>query len=132
MQKLEQTKNSITITINKPIDEVFKFTTNPAKTHLWIPSIKKEVADNYPPAVGTIYKNCGEDGQWDTYKVTEFIDNQLFTLSDLENNYNVRYSYHPINDQQTEMTYFEWVNEGALSNPFTEDIIGNLKLVLES
>jgi len=32
-------ENKITIIINKPIREVFEFTTYPKNTHLWIPSI---------------------------------------------------------------------------------------------
>jgi len=30
------------------------------------------------------------------------------------------------------MEYFEWVEHGELSNPFTSDIIQKLKLVIES
>lgn len=32
-------ENKITVVIDKPINKVFEFTTNPKNTHLWIPSI---------------------------------------------------------------------------------------------
>ncbi|MCK4635383.1 MAG: hypothetical protein KAT04_05335 [Methylococcales bacterium] len=52
-------KNKITIIIDKPIEEVFEFTTNPKNTHLWISSIEEEIVDEYPPKIGTQYKNTG-------------------------------------------------------------------------
>ena len=77
-------------------------------------------------------------GEWykisdeDFYKVVEFQNNKIFTLSDLDNNYHVKYTYRKINDNQTEMEYFEWMENGDLSNPFTDDIIQKLKSVMES
>ena len=44
-------ENKITVIINKPIGEVFEFTTNPKNTHLWIPSIEEEIAEEYPPKI---------------------------------------------------------------------------------
>jgi len=124
-------ENKITIIINKPIEEVFEFTTNPKNTHLWIHSISEEVAEEYPPKIGTQYKNKGKDSDWDFYKVIEIQNNEIFTLSDLGNNYHVRYTYRKLNDNQTEMEYFEWMQDGDLKNPFTKEIFGTLKLVME-
>ncbi|MEI7563640.1 MAG: hypothetical protein WCJ39_08670 [bacterium] len=50
-------ENKLTIIINKPINEVFEFSTNPKNTHLWVDSIKEEITNEYPPKMGTIYKN---------------------------------------------------------------------------
>lgn len=124
-------KNKITIIINKSIDDVFEFTTNPINTHLWIPSIKKEICEEYPPKIGTKYKNCGDDENWDEYKVSNYIHNKEFELQDLEKNYVVKYSYKSLETNKTEMEYYEWVNEGELENPFTNEIILNLKKVME-
>jgi uncharacterized protein YndB with AHSA1/START domain len=41
------------VRINKPISEVFEFTTNPANTAKWIDSVEGEKADAYPPEIGT-------------------------------------------------------------------------------
>ena len=125
-------ENKITIIINKPVEEVFEFTTNPKNTHLWIPSIEEEIAEQYPPKIGTQYKNRGDDSDWDFYKVVEFQKDKIFTLSDLEDNYHVKYTYRKIDDNQTEMEYFEWMKNGELGNPFTDDIIQKLKSVMES
>ena len=124
-------ENKITVIIDKSIDEVFEFTTNPQNTHLWIPSISEEVADEYPPKINTKYRNRGDNNNWDEYKVVDYQKNKVFILSDLDDNYFVKYTYRQLYNNKTEMEYFEWMTEGKLSNPFTEDILGNLKKVME-
>ena len=62
-------ENKIIVVINKPIEEVFEFTINPKSTPLWISSIQEEIAEEYPPKIGTQYKNRGEGNNWDFYKV---------------------------------------------------------------
>ena len=125
-------ENRIKIVINKPVGEVFEFTTNPKNTHLWIPSITEEVCDEYPPRIGTVYKNHGDDSDWHTYKVTELEPSKTFTLTDEKGNYSVRYTYMKIDDNTTEMEYYEWVRERELDNPFTGDIFLLLKRVMEN
>jgi len=80
---------------------VFEFTIDPKNTPKWIFSIKEEVSDCFPPKIGTKYKNTGDHSLWDFYKVVEFKEKQLFTLSDLDNNYHVRYSYESIDENKT-------------------------------
>ena len=124
-------ENKITIIIDKPVDEVFEFTTNPKNTHLWIPSISEEIADEYPPKINTEYRNRGNSTNWNKYKVVDFEKNKVFILFNLDDKYFVKYSYRKLNDNKTEMEYFEWMIEGELSSPFTEDIFENLKKVME-
>lgn len=123
-------ENKITVVIDKPIDKVFEFTTNPQNTHLWIPSISEEVADEYPPKINTKYKNRGKSDNWDEYKVVDIKKNEVFILSDLEENYFVKYTYRKLDNNKTEMEYFEWMTNGELSKPFTESILGNLKKII--
>jgi len=52
-------------------------------------------------------------------------------LSDLDENYFVKYTYRKLDNNKTEMEYFEWMINGELSKPFTEDILENLKKVME-
>ncbi len=125
-------QNKVTIIIDKSIEEVFEFTTNPKNTHLWIPSIEEEIAEEYPPKINTQYKNRGNDFKWDFYKVLEFEKNKVFTLTDLKGIYTVKYTYKKLEDNKTEMEYFEWVSKGELSNPFTKDILLKLKSVIEN
>jgi len=124
-------ENKVTVIINKPIDVVFEFTTNPKNTHLWILSVQEEVSDEFPPKIGTQYKNHGKDFVWDYYKVIAYELSKLFLLSDLEDNYHVRYTYKKLNDNKTEMEYFEWMKDGELKNPFTQSILDNLKSIME-
>jgi len=123
-------ENKITVVIDKPIDKVFEFTTNPQNTHLWIPSISVEVSDEYPPKINTRYKNRGESDNWDEYKVVDIKKNEVFILSDLDENYFVKYTYRKLGDNKTEMEYYEWMTNGELSKPFTESILGNLKKII--
>ena len=116
--------------LDKPIDKVFEFTTNPQNTHLWIPSISVEVSDEYPPKINTRYKNRGESDNWDEYKVVDIKKNEVFILSDLDENYFVKYTYRKLGDNKTEMEYYEWMTNGELSKPFTESILGNLKKII--
>ncbi len=124
-------ENLITVVINKPLGEVFEFTTNPKNTHMWIPSIEEEKAEQYPPKIGTIYKNRGKEPNWNTYKVVEFEKNKKFTLTNLENNFSVRYTYKKISDNKTEMEFFHWVRTGELGKSFTQAILNKLKEVME-
>jgi len=124
-------ENKIPVRINKSLEDVFKFTTNPEKTHLWIPSIVEEISEKYPPRVGTLYKNHGENSDWDCYIVSEFEKNKIFTLTDLKGIYTVRYTYEELDKNQTKMEYFEWMREGELKNPFTQDILLELKSIIE-
>ena len=124
-------ENKILIEIDKPVKEVFEFTINPKNTPLWISNIQEEISTEYPPVVGTIYKNRGDVGEWDFYKVIEFKKNQLFTMKISDGNYHVRYTYKKLSDVKTEMEYFEWVEKGELENPFTQDVLNKLKEVIE-
>ena len=123
-------ENKITIIINNSIEKVFAFTTNPKNTQSWIPSIVQETSTEYPPQIGTQYKNRGEKDEWEYYKVVAFVKNKIFTLSDLKNNYFVKYTYKKLSDKTTEMEYFEWVENGELEKPFTREILQQLKDIL--
>ena len=125
-------ENKITIIINKPIEEVFEFTINPKNTPLWIHSIAEEVSEEYPPKINTRYKNRGKDSDWNVYKVVEFRKNKIFTLTELDGNYSVKYTYNRLGENKTEMTYFEWVKKGEIQNPFTQKIIDKLKSAIEN
>ena len=124
-------ENNIIIIIDKPVKDVFEFTTNPKNTPFWIDSISEEVAEEYPPRIGTVYKNRSEGSVWSFYKVTEFKKDAVFMLSDLEGNYFVRYTYTPLDKNRTKMGYFEWVEKGELEKPFTHEILQKLKKVIE-
>ncbi len=125
-------KNKLTIVIDRPIGEVFEFTINPKNTPLWISHIKIEESSEYPPKIKTVYRNRGEEDNWDKYEVIGLKANSLFTLQSSDKRYFVRYTYEKINDKKTKMEYFEWVKSGELDNPFTQKVLEKLKEVIES
>lgn len=124
-------QNTIKVIINKSIEEVFEFTINPRNTHLWIDWISEEISDKYPPKIWTQYKNRWKNTNRDYYEVVEFQENKVFTLSDLQWNYHVKYTYTSIDKNITEMIYHEWMQDWDLPNPFTEKTLLALKYIIE-
>lgn len=122
----------LTILINKPIHEVFSFATNPENTPKWIESIVKEEASEWPATIGTTYKNQNTNGDWSEYSVTEYKETETFVLTKNDDNYHVRYNFIPVDENTTELEYFEWVTNGELEEPFTQEMLNTLKDVLET
>lgn len=124
--------NILKITINKPIEEVFEFTTNPGNTHKWVDFIETEETSEWPLKVGTIYRNKGSSGEWSEFELVELEPNKLFTLQKKDGSYSVRYTYTSLGDNETELEYAEWVRDGELEEPFTIDVLEGLKAIMES
>ncbi len=125
-------QNKISIIINSPIEEVFDFTTNPENTPRWIDGIEKEEVNQRPIALGTIYRNVDKAGIWTEYEVVQFEKNKSFELKQNNSTYHVRYTYDLMSEKITKLTYFEWVEEGELGNPFPPSVLEKLKIVLEN
>ena len=120
------------IQINRPVSDVFAFTTDPKNTSLWVNSIVHEETNEWPVKKGTIYKNRNKAGEWSEYEVTSFELNKLFVFSLKGGSYHVRYAFTPLSDNSCELEYYEWVDDGELSDPFTMDIMEKLKKILEN
>ena len=125
-------ENKLTIQINKPIVEVFAFTTNPQNTPLWLDSVVTEQVNEWPARQGSIYMNQDTDGNWSEYVVSEWRENEMFVWDKKNSNYHVRYIFTPVDENITELEYYEWVDTGELDKPFTQKILEKLKRVLEN
>lgn len=125
-------QNKLTIKINRPKSSVFDFTIEPDSTPLWIDFVASEKVDTRPIKLGTIYKNTGKDGKENTYFVSQFVEGEVFELQSMPAGYTVRYTYTGISETETELEYFEWVDEGELETPFTQNHLEKLKSIMET
>jgi uncharacterized protein YndB with AHSA1/START domain len=123
--------NKLTITINRPIKEVFDFSLDPANTPKWISDIEVEETSEWPVKQGTIYRNKRAGGAWNTYELTEIVAPTTFTLTSKDTDFAVRYTFKELPDQKTEFEYYEWVNSGPL-DPFTFDHLEKFKEIAEN
>lgn len=120
------------IQINKSIQEVFEFTTNPKNTPLWIDSIVKESVDSELIKIGTTYQNWDKEGTMNEYKVTQYKPYEVFQLDATHKDYKVRYTYISLSESSTELEYYEWSESGQLHAPFMQETLENLKAVMEA
>ena len=123
--------HKLTVRINSPATEVFDFVTNPANTTKWIDFISKEETNEWPPKLGTIYKNQDKAGEWRDLEMTEFEQDKMFVMTSRATGYHVRYTLIPVDDGSTELEYYEWVDSGKLTDPFTIESLEKLKSILE-
>ncbi len=120
------------VLINKSVEVVFEFSTNPKNTHKWIDGIVEERTNEWPIKLGTIYENKGTSGNWNKYKVSELEFNKKFALSRIDGDYQVRYTYAPKSDNSCELEYHEWVEEGELDDTFSQETLEKLKTLIEN
>lgn len=125
-------EKKIVIEINCHVSKVFDFTTDPTKTHLWIDNIIHEERNESPTGVGTEYRNLNKQGKWVEYEVVRFKKNKIFEIKQKNGSYSVRYTYEPISKSKTRLTYFEWVDEGDLEDPFSLAALEKLKNLIEN
>jgi len=127
----------LSISINRPVHEVFDFSINPKNTPKWIDDIAKEEVSEKPSKLGTVYKYQNLEGQWIEYEMTTFEPDRMYVLSAKDYNDHIKYTFTPLGDNQCELEYHEWVdNDGS---PFTKEIqqkiqelLQKLKKVLEA
>ena len=126
----------LTITINKPVEEVFAFTINPENTPKWIDSIVTEQTNEWPVKLGTIYRNQRKNGEWSDYEITAFDPNKTFVMSQKNDSFHVGYTFTPTdNGAATQLTYRVWKDESELPGSLTvdvlQDILDKLKRLVE-
>ena len=119
--------NEIHIIINKSQSEVFEYMLEPKNTPKWIDFIKSETIDTEQIDVGTIYTN-----DFGTLTVTDYERNVYFELTDQDEKYQCSYSFKKIDDDTTEVIYFEAMLDGSeLVEPFDAKYFEVLKELIE-
>ncbi len=121
----------ITVQINRPIAEVFAFAVDPQNTPKWIESIVVEETSEWPVTVGSIYRSQNKVGEWSEFAMTAFEKDRLFVLTKKDDTFQVRYTFIPINPDQTELVY-ELVDYGELEESYIQKLLDSLKRILES
>lgn len=123
-------ENKLTIFINKPIQEVFKYSLESNNVPKWITSIKEEVPLERPVKLGTKLKNIGIDANtWNEYEIINFQPPKTFTLKRLNGDYFVKYTCIE-KDSGTEFEYFEWA-ENELDGLMEISALKKLKKLIE-
>lgn len=123
---------TLKIEINKSAKDIFDFTLNPQNTPKWIDFITVEETNEWPPKLGTIYRNkSGDDAEWSELELSEYDPYKRFTMSKRDGSYNVRYTFTPLAEDRTELEYYEWTDKDELSVPFTMEPLEKLKQILE-
>ena len=125
-------KNKLTISIRKSVQQVFAFLLDPANSPRWVDGFVQEETSEWPVREGTIYRNKNKEGVWNEYTITSFEDNKTFIMKMKDGNYHVQYTLTPVSETETVLEYFEWVIRGTLSEPFTQDVLMKLKIILET
>lgn len=124
--------NELKILIKKPSSVVFAYYTNPNNTPLWWDAVAKEETSEWPIKIGTTYRSHSGDENWSVFTVTNLKENEIFELTSKDGNYHVRYTHKIIDENTTELTYYEWMTDGNLDAPFTMKELENLKSAIES
>ena len=126
-------ENRLSIIINRPTSDVFRFALDPKNTAKWIEDIEVEETNEWPVKIGTIYRNKSRTGVWRQYKLVELVENRTFVLRSNEDaNFSVRYTFYELPDNSTEFEYYEWTEHSEITDPFTMDGLETLKTILEA
>ncbi len=120
-------RNTLEIEIDRPVGEVFAYTTDPSHTHEWVEGITHETVDTVPVQVGSVYEN-----DFGRLVVSAFEQDSVFELTSDDGTYVVRYEYGAVNDTSTNLRYIEWHVDGSeLSDPLPRTALEQLKHLVE-
>lgn len=123
---------TLKIVINKPAKNVYEYYINPKNTPLWVESFVQEKTSEWPIKIGTHYINQSKNGSWGDYTVTALKENELFEFVSKDKNYHVRYTHKTLENNSSELTYYEWVDHGELEDPFPIEALQKLKECVEN
>lgn len=124
--------NKLSIRIERPVSEVFAFTITPPNTTKWIGGIVAEETNELPIRVGTMYTLRDTSNNILEYTIVALEKDKLVEWVSNDGNYHVRYTFAPAGDHATDFEYYEWVDMGDISDPFTLETLEKLKEQIEA
>jgi hypothetical protein len=120
----------LTITINKPAKDVFAFTLNPENTPKWVEPIVTEQTNEWPPRVGTVYRNQDAAGEWREITLIALEQDRTFTFGEADG-FHIRYTFTAAGPDATELECYLWMDRGELQHLFSMKVLEKLKQVIE-
>lgn len=119
--------NEIRVTINAPREKVFEYTLEPKNTPEWVEGAIEMQTDTEQIGIGTKYSN-----EYLTREVTDYEKNLFLELTDLDGNYSCSYSFRKIDEENTELIFFESCTDGSeLEFSIEKRFFEKLKEILE-
>ena len=119
--------NEIRITIASPQEKVFEYTLEPKNTPQWVSDVIEMKTDTDQIDLGTKYFN-----EFITREVIDYDRNSFIELADVEGPYSCSYSFRKIDDEHTELIYFESHSDGSeIEYPMDKQSFERLKNLLE-
>jgi hypothetical protein len=128
-------KNTLSILIHAPISAVFDFTLDPKNTPRWISSIQKEWTNEWPPKIGTVYRQklgIKRKTMESAIVITGFQKNKQLDFHLVNGTYSCSYQFSP-NQKGTWLTYSEENGVGQkLVSPLKMKNLQTLKTLIET
>lgn len=124
-------ENLLSIDIAKPLKAVFAFAITPPNSKLWIPGVIDEQTSEWPVVSGTVYRLKNTDGEWSEVTVKRIESNKLVEWEIAEGAYHCRYDFEALSPTACRLKYHEWVTEGTLEAPFTQQVLDGFKAAIE-
>lgn len=119
------------VTIDRALQEVWEFTTNPANTHTWLDFIEEEWTSVYPAHVGATYWNRSA-GEVNEYEVVTWEPPTQFCLKNKCSGLTVDYTYEALGEDACRLQYTETTQDGELSQIFSQAQLNRLKEAMEA
>jgi membrane peptidoglycan carboxypeptidase len=117
----------IRVTINIPHEKLFEYVIEPKNTKFWVSGSIEMTTDTDQINTGTRYSN-----EFITREVTDYERNKFIELIDDDGNYSCSYTFRKIDDECTELIYFESNADGEdLEYPLELKYFEKLRELLE-
>lgn len=119
--------NEIRVIINSPQEKVFEYTIEPKNTKHWVEDSIEMKTDTEQINLGTKYSN-----EFITREVVDYDRDKFIELSDIDGIYTCSYSFRKLDDDSTELIFFESNDDGSeLEYPLEKESFKKLRKILE-